>query len=172
MQPLQRNILLTNLSHKTRFLAADLKKWQAKKPKTSDQLHSIEAQILAEQNLHPSNQNHTLQHHLHQQHQNLMVPEEAYHIKIVKKQWALKGDRNTEYFYLAIIKRNMKNKITHLLNPDGSQSTTPSQLSSTLTSYFQSIFTSSSSPSQSIHSTPLPRQSSSPSTPTPQQPSP
>jgi hypothetical protein len=82
-------------SHKTHFLAAELKKWRAKKPKTSDQLHSIEAQILAEQNLHPSNQNHTLQHHLHQQHQNLLAREEAYHIQRVKRQGALKGDRNT-----------------------------------------------------------------------------
>jgi hypothetical protein len=37
-----------SFSHKTLFLAADLKKQRAKKPKTSYQLHTIEAQILVE----------------------------------------------------------------------------------------------------------------------------
>jgi hypothetical protein len=41
-------------SHKTRFSAADLRKWCCLKPKTRDQLQSIEAQMLADQMLHPS----------------------------------------------------------------------------------------------------------------------
>jgi hypothetical protein len=46
-------------SHKTCFLAADIKKWCRKKPKNNDQLATIEAQILAQYSLHPSNQDHT-----------------------------------------------------------------------------------------------------------------
>jgi hypothetical protein len=42
-----------SLSHKISFLVADLKKWRAKKPKTSDQLQSIEDQILSQQTLTP-----------------------------------------------------------------------------------------------------------------------
>lgn len=126
-------------SHKTRFLAADLKKWRKKKPKNSDQLANIEAQILVQQSLHRSNQNHTLQHQLQQQHQSLLA-KEAYHIKsqeeMGRQRWS-----NTEFFHLAIIKRNWKNRISHL-NPDGSYS--PAQISCTLTNYVQSIFTSSS----------------------------
>jgi hypothetical protein len=133
-----------SLSHKIRFLAADLKKWRATKPKTSDQLQSIEDQILSQQTLHPSNQNHTLLHSLNQQHQHLLAREESYHIQRFKKQWAIKGDRNTAFFHLAIIKRHRKNRISHLLNPDGSPSTTPTQISSTLLNYFQSIFSTSS----------------------------
>jgi hypothetical protein len=133
-----------SFSHKIRFLAADLKKWRAKKPKTSDQLQSTEDQILSQQNLHPSNQNHTLLHSLHQQHQHLLAREESYHIQCFKKQWAIKGDRNTAFFHLAIIKRHHKNRISHLLNLDGSPSTTPTQISSTLLNYFQSIFSTSS----------------------------
>jgi hypothetical protein len=45
-----------SISHKLRFLVADLKKWRAKKPKTRDHLQSIEDQILSQQNLHSSNQ--------------------------------------------------------------------------------------------------------------------
>jgi hypothetical protein len=134
-----------SLSHKIRFLAADLKKWRAKKPKTSDQLQSIEDQILSQQTLPPSNQNHTLLHSLNQQHQHLLAREESYHIQRFKKQWAIQGDRNTPFFHLAIIKRHRKNKISHLLKPDGSPSTTPNQISSTLLNYFQSIFSTSSS---------------------------
>jgi hypothetical protein len=133
-----------SLSHKIRFLAADLKKWRATKPKTSDQLQSIEDQILSQQTLHPSNQNHSLLHSLNQQHQHLLAREESYHIQRFKKQWAIKGDRNTAFFHLAIIKRHRKNRISHLLNPDGSPSTTPTQISSTLLNYFQSIFSTSS----------------------------
>jgi hypothetical protein len=132
-----------SFSHKTRFLAADLKKWRRLKPKTRDQLHSIEEQILADQLLHPSQQNPSLQHQLHQQHHHLQNREEVYHIQRAKKRWAVKGDRNTDFFHLSIIKRNRKNTISFLTNPDGTPSTTPDQIAATLTTYFQTIFTSS-----------------------------
>jgi hypothetical protein len=99
-----------SISHKIRFLAADLKKWRAKKPKTSDQLQSIEDQILSQQALHPSNQNHSLLFSLNQQHQHLLAREESYHIQRFKKQWATQGDRNTAFFHLAIIKDTAKTK--------------------------------------------------------------
>jgi hypothetical protein len=73
-----------SFSHKTRFLAADLRKWRRLKPKTRDQLQSIEEQILADQSLHPSQQNPTLQQQLHQQHQHLQNREEVYHIQRAK----------------------------------------------------------------------------------------
>jgi hypothetical protein len=129
-----------SFSHKTHFLAADLRKWRRLKPKTRDQLHSIEEQVLADQSLHPSQQIPSIQHHLHQQHQHL---QEIYHIQRAKKRWAIKGDRNTDFFHLSIIKRNRKNTISFLTNPDGTHSTTPDQIAATLTSYFQTIFTSS-----------------------------
>jgi hypothetical protein len=129
-------------SQKTKFLVADLKKWRRKKPKNSDLLAQIENQILDEQSLHPTQQNHSLQEKFHQEHQNLIAKEEKYHIQRAKKNWAIKGDRNTAFFYKAIIKRNRKNKITYLINPDGSHSTTPQQLADTLVQYFTTIFTS------------------------------
>jgi phage regulator Rha-like protein len=76
-------------------LAADLKKWRRLKPKTRDQLQSIENQMLADQMLHPSLQNPSLQHQLHQQHQTLQNREEVYHIQRAKKLWVVKGHRNT-----------------------------------------------------------------------------
>jgi endonuclease/exonuclease/phosphatase family metal-dependent hydrolase len=132
-------------SYKTKSLAAELRKWRRKKPKNTELIAQIETQILDQQSLHPSLQNHNLQQHLHQQHQNLLAKEEAYHIQHVKKRWAVKGDRNTEFFHQAITKRNRKNTISHLRNPDGSLSTTPAQLSNTLINYFKSIFSSSTS---------------------------
>jgi hypothetical protein len=74
-----------SFSHKTRFLAADFKKWRRLKPKTREQLHSIEEQILADQMHHPSQQNPSLQQQLHQQHQLLQNREEVYHIQRAKK---------------------------------------------------------------------------------------
>jgi hypothetical protein len=48
-------VLLHVISHKkTRFFAADLRKWRRKKPKNSYLLAKIERQILDQQNLHSS----------------------------------------------------------------------------------------------------------------------
>ena len=93
---------------KIKFLAADLKKWRKSKPKNSDLLAQIENQILDQQNLHPSQQDHSLQEHLHHQHQDLIAKEEQYHSQRAKKKWATQGDRNTDFFYKAIVKRNRK----------------------------------------------------------------
>jgi hypothetical protein len=71
-----------------------------------------------------------------------MTKEEAYHIQRAKKKWAVAGDGNTTFFHQAIVKRNRKNRITHLTNPDGSHSTTPEQLTDTLVNYFTNIFSS------------------------------
>jgi len=71
-----------------------------------------------------------------------MGKEEQYHIQRAKKNWALTGDRNTSFFHHAIIKRNRKNRISHLINPDGSHSTTPQQLADSFITYFTNIFSS------------------------------
>ena len=62
-----------DFSQKTKFLAADLRKWRRKKPKNNDLLAQIESQILDQQSLHPSLQNLTLQQQLHDKHHNLMA---------------------------------------------------------------------------------------------------
>jgi hypothetical protein len=65
-----------------------------------------------------------------------------FHRQQYKKTWAIKGDRNTSFFHQSILKRTRRNHITHLQNPDGSDSTTPEQLADTLISYFNELFTS------------------------------
>jgi hypothetical protein len=50
-----------DFSHKNKFLAADLKKWRRKKRKNNDLLAHLESQILQQQSLHLSLQNHNLQ---------------------------------------------------------------------------------------------------------------
>ena len=72
-----------------------------------------------------------------------MAKEEAYHIQRVKKRWAVEGDRNSSFFHHAIIKRSRKTRISHLVNPDGTHSTTPDQLATTLINYFTEIFSTS-----------------------------
>jgi hypothetical protein len=135
-------LFCSQFQSKTGYLAADLRKWRKKKPRNNDLLAQIETQLLDQQKLHPSQHNHTLQQQLTEKHQNLLAKEEAYHIQLAKKRWAVMGDRNTSFFHQAIVKRNHKNRITHLINPDGSHSTTPQQLADTLVNYFTSIFTS------------------------------
>jgi len=57
-----------DFSQKTKFLAADLRKWRKKKPNNNDLIAQIENQILVQQSLPPSQQDHNLQQHLHDKH--------------------------------------------------------------------------------------------------------
>jgi len=88
----------------------------------------------------PHLQDFDLQTHLTDQHQHLLLKDEAFHLQRAKKNWATLGDRNTSFFHLSIIKRNRKNRISYLQNTDGSHATTPEQLAHTLQTYFQNIF--------------------------------
>lgn len=82
------------------------------------------------------------QRHLTQQQHHLLLKDEEFHLQRAKKNWATKGDRNTSFFHQAITKRNRKNRITYLQNPNGTHSTTPQQLADTLLNYFKHIFAS------------------------------
>lgn len=108
-----------SFADKARYLAMDLCRWRKKKPKLKDQLEAVENQLLQQQLKPPQHQNFDLQKHLTQQHQELLKDEE-FHVQRAKKNWATKGDQNTSFFHHAIVKRNRKNRITYLLNPDGS----------------------------------------------------
>lgn len=125
---------------KSKYLAADLKKWRRTKPKLSDQLASVEDRLLQEQSRPPNQQDFALQSELADQHHQLQAKDEQFHLQRAKKNWAIHGDRNTTYFHQAIVKRTRKNRIAYLKNLDGTESTTPDQLSSTLMTYFQNIF--------------------------------
>jgi hypothetical protein len=53
---------------------------EKKKPRNNDLLAQIENQILEQQRLPPSQQDHTLQQNLHDKDQDLLAKEETYHI--------------------------------------------------------------------------------------------
>lgn len=127
---------------KANYLATDLKKWHRAKPKLADQLATVEDQLLQDQLKPPSQQDFQLQAQLTEEHHRLLVKDEEFHHSRAKKNWALRGERNTAYFHQAIVKRNRKNRITYLCNPDGFESTTQEQLSDTITAYFKDIFSS------------------------------
>jgi hypothetical protein len=128
-------------TQKTSFLASNLRRWRKSKPRNADLLTIIENQILDQQSKPPNQQDFSLQQHLTQQHHDLLLKEETYHLQRAKKNWAILGDQNTSFFHQAIVKRNRKNRITHLINPDGTQATSPDQLAASLVHYFQTIFT-------------------------------
>lgn len=132
---------------KANYLAADLKKWRRAKPQLADQLAMVEDQLLQDQLKPPNQQDFQLQQQLTEQHHQLLLKDEEFHHQRAKN-WAVKGDQNTAYFHQAIVKRNRKNRITYLCNPDGSESTTPEQIADTLTAYFKDIFSSQSTSTQ------------------------
>jgi hypothetical protein len=127
-------------SQKTKFLAQDLHKWRKCKPKLTDQLATIKNQLLQQQAKSPNQQDFDLQSHLTHQHHQLLAKDEEFRLQRAKKNWAKLGDRNIAYFHQAIVKRHRKNTINFLQNPDGTESTTPEQLATTLLEYFTHIF--------------------------------
>ncbi|WVZ91080.1 hypothetical protein U9M48_037298 [Paspalum notatum var. saurae] len=131
-----------SFSSKTSFLAKDLKIWRKKKPKLADQLQQLESQILCDQQKPYTQQNHSLQENLIQQHHSVLLKESEFHRQRVKKIWAVKGDKNTKFFQRAIIKRAMKNRIAFLVKEDGSPVTTQDQIAQTFKNYFLNIFAS------------------------------
>jgi hypothetical protein len=100
----------------------------------------VENQLLQQQSKPPHQQDFDLQKRLTQQHHQLLLKDEKFHLQRAKKNWATQGDRNTSFFHQSIIKRHRKNRITYLQNPDGTHSTTPEQLADTLIDNFQQIF--------------------------------
>jgi hypothetical protein len=77
--------VLRDFAAKTRYLAADLRKWRKKKPRLKDQLEAVESQILQQQMKPPQHQDFDLQQHLTQQHQNLLLKDEEFHLQRAKK---------------------------------------------------------------------------------------
>jgi hypothetical protein len=67
-------------AHKTKYLAADLRKWRKTKPKLSDQLAVVEDQLLQQQSKPPHQQDFDLQNHLTHQHHQLLAKDEEYHL--------------------------------------------------------------------------------------------
>jgi len=93
---------------KTKYLAADLKKWRKTKPSLSKQLGDIESLLLHQQAQPPHQQDFDIQKQLATQHIELLTKSEEYHLQRAKKNWAMLGDRNTAFFHQSIIKRKGK----------------------------------------------------------------
>jgi hypothetical protein len=127
---------------KTHYLVKDLNKWRKSIPKISDQLKTIEDQILNLQMRPPHQQSPSLQKELAFQHESLLAKNDVYHRQRFKKNWSIVGDRNTSFFHQSIIKRARKNTITRFHNPDGTFSMTQEQLARTANQYFMEIFSS------------------------------
>jgi hypothetical protein len=141
--------------HKTKYLSYDLKKWRKAKPNLSTQLTSIENLILQQQSKPPHQQDFNLQKQLATQHSDILNKNEEFHLQRAKKNWAKLGDRNTAYFHQAITKRNRKNTIAYLYNPDGTAAITLDQLATTLLNYFHDIYDTTSNSTNSNLNLPL-----------------
>jgi hypothetical protein len=88
----------TDLSNKkTQYLAADMRKWRKAQPKLSDQLASVEDQLLQSQFKPPDQQDFNLKAQLTDQYHQLLVKEEEFHHQRAKKNWGLRGDRKLTF---------------------------------------------------------------------------
>jgi hypothetical protein len=82
---------------KTFYLAKDLLRWRKNKPKISDQLKAIENQVLQMQMRPLYLQNTDVQKDLDFQHHTILAKDEAYHRQRYKKNWSVRGDRNSSF---------------------------------------------------------------------------
>jgi hypothetical protein len=114
-------------------------------------LQDIENQLLQHQARPPHLQNHSAQHELIYRHQNILAKQEIFHRQRYKKVWAIKGDKNNNFFHHSIVKRARQNNITYLINVYRFSCTTPQQLESTFHSYFIDIFQAQGHPSNHLN---------------------
>ncbi|GJN38401.1 hypothetical protein PR202_gb27437 [Eleusine coracana subsp. coracana] len=127
---------------RTKILATDIKTWRKKKNPLNQQLQQIEHQVLQQQNLPPDKENHKLQATLFQNHEALLTKDAIFHRQRVRKLWATDGDRNTQFFQQAILKRDKKNIITHILDAQGNSVVTSQDIANIFIDYFQNLFAS------------------------------
>jgi hypothetical protein len=76
---------------KLSYLASDLKTWRRSKPKLDDHLLDTENQLLQRQARPPHLENHSAQHELIYQHQNILAKQEIFHRQRYKKGLGYKG---------------------------------------------------------------------------------
>jgi len=70
-----------------------MRKWRKAQPKLSDQLASVEDQLLQNQFKPPDQQDFNVKAQLTDQYHQLLVKEEEFHQQRAKKNWGLRGDR-------------------------------------------------------------------------------
>ena len=113
----------------------ELRKWRKKKPKNNDLLAQIENQILDQQSLFPSQQDHNLQQHLHDKHQDLMAKEEQYHSNIINRSGRLQVIETLPSFTMLLSRETERTEsptssILTVLTPPHSNLLTPSSTTS------------------------------------------
>ncbi|CAN6173732.1 unnamed protein product [Urochloa humidicola] len=63
-----------------------------------------------------------------------------YHRQRVKKIWVRKGDRNTDFFHQAILKRTRKNRISSIQDTQGNTTADAHQIGTVFIDYFDNLF--------------------------------
>lgn len=126
--------------HRATRLAKDLKTWSKIKKPIHAQLTYIEQQLTQLQSNHPTNRNHSHEHNLALQHQQLLQKNSEYHRQRYKQHWVRKGDRNTEFFHQAIVKRCRKNRISFIQDHQGNPKVLPQDIAAVHTNYFTTLF--------------------------------
>ncbi|CAN6172696.1 unnamed protein product, partial [Urochloa humidicola] len=74
------------------------------------------------------------------QHHHLLQRNAEYHRQRVKKIWVIKGDRNTDFFHQAIIKRSRKNRISFIQDAQGQSTANIQEIGTVFVDYFTNIF--------------------------------
>jgi hypothetical protein len=125
---------------KTSNLAKKLKHWSKKKRPIHEQLSTIEQKLSSLQTTHPASRDHSQEKSLTFHHHQLLQKNAEYHKQRYKKQWVPKADRNTKFFHQAILKRNGKNRINFIVDPQGNQKATPKDIAQVMINYFSTLF--------------------------------
>ena len=140
-----------NFHARTRVMAKDLKIWSKKKKPIHEQLSQIEETLLQHQSKIPALRDYQLETSLATQHYLLLTKNAEYHKQRAKQLWATQGDRNTEFFHKAIMKRARRNKITSIIDTNGNVHSDPQAVATVLISYFSNLFATQLQASNSEH---------------------
>lgn len=133
----------SSFSVRTKALAGSLKRWCKKKRPVQNQLHDIEEQIKQIQMKPPHQQDHVLEGSLTARYEQNLTKLNQYYKQRAKKGWAKGGDRNTNFFHKAVLKRKRRNTIFSIKDENDVTHFKPQQIANTFVSYFRYIFSTS-----------------------------
>lgn len=129
---------------RTKHLTGALRRWREKKKPLQIQLNDIEEKIKDIQEKPFQEQDHNEEEKLLVAYEQTMTRLTEFYKQRAKKHWATKGDKNTKYFHMSVLKRRRRNRIVSTNNSKGQVTLDPEEIAHRFVNYFKNIFSSSS----------------------------
>ena len=128
---------------RTNNLAGALKRWCRKKKPIQQEINQLHEEIKNIQMKPPEDQDHAHEAALIERYEQGMTKLTEFYSRRAKKHWAKDGDRNTNYFHQAVLKRRRRNTIVSIRDENNAMHFNPDAIANSFVNYFRYTFSSS-----------------------------